>query len=374
MPVDPAATRYARQRILPGFGDDAQQKLANAHVVVIGAGGVASGVLPALAAAGIGTVSIVDDDVVDATNLHRQTLHGPADIGRPKVDSAADTLAAIAPEVVVHRHQLRFAPGSSFELLLDADVLVDASDNLATRYHANDAASIGGIPLVWGSALRFSGQLGVAWDEKGVDYRDLFPEQLGTTDGLDDSCEIVGVIPTLCPIVGGLMATEVIKLLTGIGEPLIGRVLNYDALTGSVREIAYTRDPDAPRPGSIEELTTIPEPNPTQAVTPTDLARLLAGDTTRGIHETPPILLDVRGRAEASFASIPGSVLIPLTELADRLDELDPAVPVVVYCHHGIRSARALPVLAAAGFTRVKYLDGGIDAYAALVDSTLPRY
>ena len=371
MPVDPDAPRYARQRILNGFGREAQQRLADAHVVVIGAGGLGSAVLPALAAAGVGTITIVDDDTVDATNLHRQTLYSPGDVGRPKVDAAADALAALAPDVTVVRHGIRFAPGATFDLLLEADLLIDGSDNLDTRYLANDAAAIRAIPLVWGSALRFSGQVGVAWDEKGVDYRDLFPEQ---PEADDETCEIAGVLPTVCAVTGAMMATETIKLLTGIGDPLLGRVAVYDALTGTTREIAYTRVPGAARPGSLEERTALREPDPDRSVSAEQLAKLLAGPTTGGVHETPPLLLDVRERPEASFASLPDAVLIPLGELPDRLDELDRDASIVVYCHHGVRSARALDLLDKAGFTRARHLTGGIDAWSVKVDPELPRY
>jgi adenylyltransferase/sulfurtransferase len=371
MAVDPDAPRFQRQRILTGFGSTAQRKLADAHVVVIGAGGLGSTVLPALAAAGVGTITVVDDDTVDASNLHRQTLFSPADIGRPKVDAAADALARIAPEVVVHARAERFAPGATFDLLLDADLLVDGSDNRPTRYLANDAAAIRGIPLVWGSALRYSGQVGVAWDERGVDFRDLLPETPGDAE---DTCEIAGVLPTVCAVAGAMMASEALKLLSGVGEPLLGRVAVYDALTGTTREIAYRRDPDAPRPGSLEERTALREPDPARSVTAEQLAKLLAGPTTGGVHETPPLLLDVRERPEASFASLPGSVLIPLGELPDRVSELDPAEPVVVYCHHGVRSARALEVLEKAGFARARHLTGGIDAWSVTVDPTVPRY
>lgn len=372
MPVDPDSPRYQRQRILTGFGAEAQRRLAGAHVVVIGAGGLGSGVLPALAAAGVGTIAIVDDDTVAESNLHRQTLFSPADVGRLKVDAAADAIAALAPDVTVVRHPVRFAAGSTFDLLLDADLLIDGSDNLATRYLANDAAAIRAIPLVWGSALRYSGQVGVAWDERGVDYRDLFPEQ---PDADEDTCEVAGVLPTVCAVTGAMMATEAIKLLTGIGDPLVGRVAVYDALTGTTREISYARDPSTPRPGSLEERTAVREPDPARSVTAEQLAKLLAGPTTEGIHETPPLLLDVRERPEASFAALPGSVLIPLGELPDRLGELpDPTRSIVVYCHHGVRSARALEVLEKAGFTRARHLTGGIDAWSVKVDPEMPRY
>ncbi|MEO8094500.1 MAG: ThiF family adenylyltransferase, partial [Pseudolysinimonas sp.] len=307
-----------------------------------------------------------------ASNLHRQTLFSPADVGRPKVDAAADALARLAPDVTIVRHNIRFAAGNTFDLLLEADLLIDGSDNLDTRYLANDAAAIRAIPLVWGSALRYSGQVGVAWDERGVDYRDLFPEQ---PDADEDTCEIAGVLPTVCVVTGAMMATEALKLLTGIGEPLLGRVAIYDALTGSTREVEYRRDPSASRPGSLEERTALREPDAARSVTPEQLAKLLAGPTTDGIHETPPLLLDVRERPEASFASLPDSLLIPLGELPGRLDELPaPDTSIVVYCHHGVRSARALDVLEKAGFTRVRHLTGGLDAWSVKVDPELPRY
>ncbi|HEV7742951.1 MAG TPA: ThiF family adenylyltransferase [Pseudolysinimonas sp.] len=371
MPVDPDSARYARQRILNGFGAEAQARLAGAYVVVIGAGGLGSTVLPALAAAGVGTLAIVDDDIVDTSNLHRQTLYTPADVGRPKVDAAADALAALAPDVTIVRHGIRFAPGNTFDLLLDADLLIDGSDNLDTRYLANDAAAIRAIPMVWGSALRYSAQVGVAWDERGVDYRDLFPEQ---PEEEGETCELAGVLPTVCAVGGAMMATEALKLLTGIGHPLVGRVAVYDALTGSTREIAYTRDPAATRPGSLEERTALREPDPARSVSPEQLAKLLAGPTTEGVHETPPLLLDVRERPEASFAALPDSVLIPLGELPDRLDEVPRDASIVVYCHHGVRSARALDVLEKAGFSRVRHLTGGLDAWSVKVDPSVPRY
>ncbi len=224
---------------------------------------------------------------------------------------------------------------------------------------------------MWGSALRWSGQVGVAWDERGVDYRDLFPEQPGADD---ETCEVAGVLPTVCAVIGAMMASETIKLLTGAGDPLIGRVAVYDALTGSTREIEYRRDPGATRPGSLEERTALTEPDPARSVTPEQLAKLLAGPETAGIHETPPLLLDVRERPEASFASLPGSVLIPLGELPDRLGELDSDGPIVVYCHHGVRSARALEVLEKGGFTRARHLTGGLDGWSVKVDPAVPRY
>jgi molybdopterin/thiamine biosynthesis adenylyltransferase/rhodanese-related sulfurtransferase len=370
--VDPDSPRFLRQRVLSGFGTAAQRALADATVLVIGAGGLGSAVIPALAAAGVGTIAIIDDDTVEVTNLARQTIHGVADLERPKVDSAADAVARLSPETTVIRHNARFVERNSFELLLDADILIDCSDNFATRYLANDAAEIRGIPLVWGSAAEYTGQVGVAWDEKGVDYRDLFPVQPDDDAAL--SCELVGVLPTVCGVIGAMMAGEVLKLITGIGEPLVGRVASFDALTGSTREISYARDPDAPRPGSLEERTAVREPDPERSVTPAKLQQLLAGPMTAGIHETPPLLLDVREAPEASFVSLADSVLIPLGQLPDRLDELDRNASIVVYCHHGVRSARALEVLEKAGFIKVRHLTGGIDAWRTQVDPEMAAY
>jgi molybdopterin/thiamine biosynthesis adenylyltransferase/rhodanese-related sulfurtransferase len=375
--VDPDSPRFLRQRVLAGFGTEAQRALADASVLVVGAGGLGSTVIPALAAAGVGTIAIIDDDTVEASNLARQTIHGVADLGRAKVDSAADVVARLSPETTVIAHTARFVEKNSFELLLDADLVIDCSDNVATRYAINDAAEIRGIPMVWGSAAQYAGQVGVAWDEWGVDYRDLFPEQ--ADDDAAVSCELVGVLPTICAVIGGMMAGEAIKLLTGIGEPLLGRVATFDGLTGTTREISYTRDPDAPRPGSLEERTAVREPDPDRSVTPAKLAQLLAGPTTAGIHETPPLLLDVREAPEASFVSLPGSVLIPLGQLPDRLGELDALITnrnasIVVYCHHGVRSARALETLEKAGFTRVRHLTGGIDAWRVHVDPEMAAY
>lgn len=364
MAVDPVAPRFARQRILAGFGDG-QQRLADAHVLVVGAGGLGSAVLPLLAAAGVGSLTVVDDDTVAESNLHRQTLHTQADVTRNKAASAAERLRTLAPDAEIRVVEQRFAAGMTFELLLDVDVLVDASDNPATRYLANDAAAIRGIPLVWGSALAYAGQVGVAWDERGVDYRDLFPEGDGD---VGDSCEVVGVLPSVCGVIGAMMASEVLKLVTGVGEPLLGRVAAYDALTGRTREIEYRRDPESPRPGSLEERTASTVYDlPDNTVTAEALAAELAGPT-------PPVLIDVREPWEAELVSIPGSVLIPLGALPDRVNEIDSDADVVLYCHHGSRSDRALQFLQRMEFANVRHLTGGVDAWAVKVDPSLPRY
>jgi sulfur-carrier protein adenylyltransferase/sulfurtransferase len=374
--IDPGASRYARQRVLPGFGTAGQQRLADAHVVVLGAGGLGSAVIPPLAASGVGRLTIVDDDRVDVTNLHRQTLHADADIGRRKVDSATDAAAVLAPDAELRGVPVRFDEGNADELLADADIVIDGTDDILTRYVADAAAARAGIPLVWGSAARFSGQVGVSWEARGVSYRDLFPEP---PDDAGLSCEVDGILPSVCTVTGGLMAGEALKLLTGIGEPLIGRVAVYDALTGRTREVAYARaEPEASggrvgreaapggragreAPVSRPALGGIPE------VDGPALAAELAS-------VAPPLLLDVREPWEADLVAIPGSRLIPLHELGGRADELDPAASVVVYCHLGVRSRLAAEHLAAIGFADVRNLAGGIDAWSRTVDPGMERY
>ncbi|MFE5670776.1 ThiF family adenylyltransferase [Agromyces sp. NPDC056523] len=375
--IDPGARRYARQRVLPGFGTDGQERLAAAHVVVLGAGGLGSAVIPPLAASGIGRITIVDDDRVEVTNLHRQTLHSDADLGRPKVDSATDAAALLAPDAVLRGLMLRFDEGNADELLADADVVVDGTDDLLTLYVADAAAARAGIPLVWGSAARFSGQVGVSWEARGVSYRDLFPEP-PSDGGL--SCEVDGILPSVCTVTGGLMAGEVLKLLTGIGEPLVGRVAVYDALTGRTREIAYARDTSGSgdagdagdRGGRPAAVPRPPDPGPRTPqqipeIDATTLAAELASDAR-------PVLLDVREPWEADLAAIPGSTLIPLHELGGRAGELDPAASVVVYCHLGVRSRLAAEHLASIGFAEVRNLAGGIDAWSRDVDASVERY
>ncbi|WP_448006377.1 ThiF family adenylyltransferase [Agromyces bauzanensis] len=370
--IDPDSPRYARQRVLPGFGAAGQRRLADAHIVVLGAGGLGSAVVPVLVAAGVGRLTIVDDDVVDVTNLHRQLLHAPADIGRTKVESATDAAAALSPETTVRPVPDRFTAENADALLADADLVIDGTDDLPTLYVADDAAARAGIPLVWGSAARFSGQVGVSWEERGISYRDLFPEP-PADGGL--SCEIDGILPTVCTVTGGMMAGEALKLLTGIGEPLIGRVLVYDALSGRTREIRYQRAADAAAAGFETRPASPGAPRP--AVSPgaprpaVVEAVALAAELASA---APPLLLDVREPWEAEIAAIPGAVLIPLGELGERAGELDPAASVVVYCHLGVRSQYAAEQLVSAGFGVVRNLAGGIDAWSRTVDPTVARY
>lgn len=351
--------RYSRQVALPGFGADAQQRLAASRVLVIGAGGLGSGVIPALAAAGVGVLGIVDDDRVELSNLHRQYLHGVGDVGASKVRSAAASVAAIDPAIRVRGIEERLTSTNALDLFSGYDLVIDGSDNFPTRYLADDAATLTGIPVVWGAVSQYGGQAGVSWAAQGPTYRDLFPTPPAPGSVL--SCEAGGVLPTTVGVIAAIMATEVIKILTGVGDPMVGRVTTFDALTGGFRSLAYAADPAAkPITGLIDYETFC---GLGESITPAQLAARRDDFT----------LLDVREPWEADVASLPGAVLIPLGALEHAVDELQPGKPVVVYCHHGIRSATARTLLAARGFDAT-HLAGGIDAWSRDIDPALARY
>jgi adenylyltransferase/sulfurtransferase len=332
-------------------------------VVVAGAGGLGSALLPVLAAAGVGELVVVDPDVVEASNLHRQTLHAAADVGRPKADSAADSMRSLLADrpgaATVSALPIAVDESNAAALLAGADLVVDGTDSLDARYELDDAAAAAGIPLVWGSAVGWGGQVGVAWAGHGPRWRDLFPRQ--PEPGTADVCAVAGVLPSVCTTIGGLMATEALKLLAGVGTPLLGRVLVVDALGATVREIAYaTADP------------TRAEADPASA--PEDPPEILVTELADRLEDGEDVqLVDVRQPWEAAMASLPDSLLIPLRQLPSRLDELDPARPVVAYCHVGVRSADAAAFLREQGF-RARSLAGGIDAWSRVVDPAVPRY
>ena len=364
---------------MPGFGETAQRRLAAARVLVVGAGGLGSASIPYLAAAGIGTIGVIDSDVVELSNLHRQVSHALSDVGRDKVDSIAETVAAIDPEIDVIRHRLWVDSSNILDILADYDLVLDGSDNFPTRYLTNDAAALQHKPLVWGAILRYSGQASVAWADYGPNYRDLFPVPPAPGDVL--SCSSGGVLPSVCAAIGAIMSSETVKLITGIGEPLLGRVTTYDALTGRYREIEYSRVPDAEPISSLIDYALFCGIAPdTDAAE--DVADTIGPDEDIDVYELsrrldagqPMQLVDVREPFEAAIVRIEGSDLIPLGSLDGALERIRRDVPVVVYCHHGPRSGRAAQFLREQGFHDVHNLLGGIDAYATQVDSTLARY
>lgn len=344
--------RASRQMLLPGFGEQAQRRLQAARVLVIGAGGLGSSTVPYLAGAGIGTIGIVDDDEVELSNLHRQIGHRTEDIGRRKAESLAETALAINPNTRIVRHDLRLTSKNALEIFREYDLVIDGSDNFPTRYLANDAASLAGIPLVWGAILTHHGQVGIAWHEFGPGYRDLFPAPPSPADVV--TCASGGVLPGLCGTIGSLLVTEAMKLITGIGNPLIGRVLVYDALAARTREIAYERDETAqPVTELIDyELFCAGDSAP-PSVTVEQLAARI------GLEGT--LLLDVRTAEERDAARIEPSIALTLAEIeaGGSHGALTEGVRVTVYCAVGPRSIRAANILRERGFD-AEYLAGGI--------------
>lgn len=365
--------RYGRQLALPGFDELAQRRLAAARVLVIGAGGLGSATVPYLAAAGVGTIGIVETDVVELSNLHRQIAHGMNDLGRSKIDSLTDAVRAIDPEIVVVPHPVRLDSSNALALFAEYDLVLDGSDNFPTRYLVSDAAELTGIPLVWGSILGYGGQASVSWAPRGPSWRDLFPQPPAPGDV--PSCTTGGVLPGVCATIGSIMVTEAMKLVTGIGDPLLGRVSVYDALTGTFRELRFGRSPDAtPVTGLIDyELFCglRQEPEAEARVHDLELSPAHLAELLRGPEELQ--LIDVREPWEAAIVALEGSDLIPLGGLAGALDRVRRDVPVVLYCHSGVRSAQARRMLESVG-VRASHLTGGIDAYARTVDPSLARY
>lgn len=372
-------TRYARHLLLPGFGEDAQRRLRAARVLVVGAGGLGSPVLQYLAAAGVGRLTIVDDDVVDETNLQRQVIHREDSVGHPKVESAAQAVRRLSSQVEVVGLATRLTADNVLEVLAGHDVIVDGADNFPTRYLVSDACARLGLPHVWGSIHRFDAQLSVWWAGRGPCYRCAFPVE--PSGDAVPSCAVGGVLGALCGTIGSLMAGEVITLVTGVGEPLVGRILIHDALTASFDVLPVRARPgcpvcgpnaDASRPlgttpdagGSAASPAAPSEPVP--AVSVVEAAARLAGS-----H--PPLLLDVREPGERVVVALDGSVAIPLAELADRLDEVPPDRPVLVHCKTGGRSARATALLRAHGRDATN-VEGGILAWIATLRPDLPRY
>jgi molybdopterin/thiamine biosynthesis adenylyltransferase/rhodanese-related sulfurtransferase len=367
--------RYSRHLLLPELGSEGQRRLKNARVLVVGAGGLGSPALLYLAAAGVGTLGVIDFDVVEESNLQRQVIHGTSDLGRLKVDSARDAIAELNPLVDVRVHPVRLEPGNAVELFAQYDLIVDGADNFATRYLVNDAAVLARRPYVWGSIYRFSGQVSVFWDDapdgRGVNYRDLYPDP--PPPGTVPSCAEGGVLGVLCASVAAVMGTEAVKLITGIGESLLGRLLIYDALRMSHRTITVRKDPLAPPITGLadcEMLCGAGEPDDSgSGVSPAELRELL--DSGAEVS-----LIDVREPAEWEINRIEGAQLIPksVLESPDGPGMLPAAGVRVLYCKSGVRSAQALAALTRAGITDVLHLRGGILAWAQDFEPDMPVY
>lgn len=372
-------TRYSRHLIIPDVGVQGQQRLKNARVLVIGAGGLGAPTLLYLAAAGVGTLGIVDFDVVDESNLQRQVIHGVADVGRSKAESARDSIKAINPLVRVQLHQVRLAPDNAVELFSQYDLILDGTDNFATRYLVNDAAVLAHRPYVWGSIFRFEGQISVFWEDapngRGLNYRDLYPEP--PPPGMVPSCAEGGVLGVLCASVGSVMGTEAIKLITGIGESLLGRLMIYDALEMSYRTIAIRKDPSTPKITELIDYEAFcglvsdeaAEAADGSTITPAELRELL--DSGR-----PLALIDVREPAEWEINRIEGARLVPQSTInsGEGLANLPQDRMSVLYCKTGVRSAAALATLKKAGFADAVHLQGGIVAWAKQMEPDMVMY
>jgi molybdopterin/thiamine biosynthesis adenylyltransferase/rhodanese-related sulfurtransferase len=367
--------RYSRHLVIPDLGVDGQKRLKNARVLVIGAGGLGAPTLLYLAAAGVGTIGIVDDDVVEESNLQRQIIHGVGDIGRSKAQSARDSIAEINPLVRVRLHEVRLDRHNAVDLFEDYDLILDGTDNFATRYLVNDAAVLAHKPYVWGSIYRFEGQVSVFWEDapqgRGLNYRDLYPD--APPPGLIPSCAEGGVLGVLCASIASVMGTEAIKLITGIGEPLLGRLLMYDALAMSYRTVVIRKDPAAP---AITELIdydefcgVVSETADDYAITPHELRDLLDSGTKIA-------LIDVREPAEWEINHIDGAQLIPSSSITsgEGLTRLPRDRRPVLYCKTGVRSAEALVAVRDAGFAEVVHLRGGIVAWAQQMQPDMVMY
>ena len=371
--------RYSRHLIMPEVGMEGQVKLKQARVLCIGAGGLGAPLLMYLAAAGVGTLGLVDFDTVDFTNLQRQVIHGTADVGRTKLDSARDAVREINPNVEVMAYETRLTSENALGIFRDFDLVVDGTDNFPTRYLVNDACVLLGKPNVYGSIFRFEGQASVFYAPEGPCYRCLYPEP--PPPGLVPSCAEGGVLGVLPGIVGCLQALETVKLIIGKGQPLIGRLLLFDALGMKFRELKLRKNPECPLCGKNPSITklidyeqfcgirgeeqeikmSVPE------ITPVELKQLIDEDKM-------PVLIDVREPHEFEICRIPGSTLIPLGEVPARMNELNSADEIVVHCRSGARSAQAVDFMMKAGFRKIRNLQGGILAWSDQVDPSVPKY
>ncbi len=383
--VEPAAElsidevrRYSRHLIIPDVGMDGQKRLKNAKVLAVGAGGLGSPVLMYLAAAGVGTLGIVEFDTVDESNLQRQIIHGQSDVGRSKAESARDSIKEINPNVDVRLHETRLDSENVLDIFREYDLIVDGTDNFATRYLVNDAAAILGKPYVWGSILRFDGQVSVFWQDHGPTYRDLYPE--APPPGSVPSCAEGGVLGVLCAQIGSVMVNEAIKLITGTGTTLLGRLLVFDALEMSWRELRVQPDPTAERITELvdyEAFCGVAGPDreaPDTALPTVSVEELAALLTARTSGEADFDLIDVRNPEEHAIVHIDGARLIPKELILDGDVEVDRERTVYVHCKSGVRSADVVRFLISEGHADVRSVEGGIIDWVRRVEPDKPVY
>ena len=374
--------RYSRHLIIPDLAMAGQQRLMNAKVLCVGAGGLGSPALMYLAAAGVGTIGIVEFDTVDESNLQRQIIHGQSDIGKSKALSAKEKIAEINPFVNVITHELRLDISNVMEIFSQYDIIVDGTDNFATRYLVNDACVLWKKPYVWGSIYRFDGQASVFWAEYGPCYRCLYPEP--PPPGMVPSCAEGGVLGVLCASIGSIQTTEAIKVITGIGEPLIGSLMIYDALEMSYRKIKVRKDPNCPLCGDNPTQTALLPDYEAFCGVLTDAAEVAVKDSTISVttlkekmdSQEKFFLVDVREPSEWDIVKIPGATLIPKQGFIDgsALATLPQDRPIILHCKSGVRSAECLAVLKNAGFSDATHVSGGVVAWVKQIDPSLPIY
>ena len=374
--------RYSRHLIIPDVAMAGQQRLMNAKVLCVGAGGLGSPALMYLAAAGVGTLGIVEFDTVDESNLQRQIIHGQSDIGKSKAISAKEKIAEINPHVNVIVHELRLDTDNVMEIFSQYDLIVDGTDNFATRYLVNDACVLLKKPYVWGSIYRFDGQASVFWAEYGPCYRCLYPEP--PPPGMVPSCAEGGVLGVLCASIGSIQTTEAIKLIAGIGEPLIGQLMIYDALEMSYRKIKVRKDPKCPLCSEKSTQTALLPDYEAFCGVLSDAAEVAVKDSTISVTELKAkidnkdkfLLIDVREPSEFEIVKIPGAVLIPKQGFLDgsALAGLPQDKPIILHCKSGVRSAECLAILKSAGFADATHVSGGVVAWAKQIDTSLPVY
>jgi adenylyltransferase/sulfurtransferase len=367
--------RYSRHLIIPDVAMTGQKRLKNAKVLCVGAGGLGSPALMYLAAAGVGTLGIVEFDVVDESNLQRQIIHGQSDIGRPKAESARDSVREINPLVNVVVHDTRLDNDNVLEIFAQYDLIVDGTDNFATRYLVNDAAVLLDKPYVWGSIYRFDGQASVFWNKYGPNYRDLYPDP--PPPGMVPSCAEGGVLGVLCASIGSIMATEAIKLITGVGDPLVGRLMIYDALEMTYNQVRIRKDPNTKPITELIDYEAFCGVVSEQAQQAAVGSTITAAELKDLLESGKPIeLIDVREPAEWEIVSIPGAKLIPKDQIlrGDALAALPQDRQIVMYCKTGVRSAETLAAVKNAGFSDAVHVQGGVTAWVKQVDPSLPSY